>query len=400
MPAPAGLQGILRYSACYIALRGICGLKVLITGGAGFIGTHLARRLVADRHQITILDCFSPQIHGENPTLPSDLQDTVHLVRGDVRNSSLWAEFLPLHDAVVHLAAETGTGQSMYEVARYEQVNLSGTALLFEHLVRGRGFGVRRIVVASSRAIYGEGAYHCGQHGLVYPASRTIAAKKDRLFDPLCPHCRACCAPSPTPESAPLLPSSFYGLTKQVQEQMTLMFGQVLEIPSVALRYQNVYGPGQSLRNPYTGILAAFSNLAREGKTIQVFEDGEESRDFVYVDDVVEATIAALVAPLSGCHALNVGSGARTTVIDVARAINAFFGDKSEIEITGAFREGDIRHGFADLTRVSQTLGYRPGWEFPAGLRRFLEWASGQPPASAGFDHSLAEMRGKGLLHD
>jgi len=374
-------------------------LKILVTGGAGFIGSHLSRRLLADGHQITILDNFSPQIHGENAALQADLQDVARLVRGDVCNSDLWAELLPLHDAVVHLAAETGTGQSMYQVARYEQVNLSGTALLFEHLVRGRGYGIQRVVVASSRAIYGEGAYTCANHGLVYPLPRPVADKKDRRFDPLCPQCQRSCTPAPTPESAPLQPSSFYGLTKQVQEQMTLMFGQVLGIPSAALRYQNVYGPGQSLENPYTGILAIFSNLAREGKTIQVFEDGEESRDFVYIADVVEATAAALTAPLSGCYALNVGSAARTSVIEVAQAINAFFGGKSEIKVTGAFREGDIRHGFADLTRVNGVIGYQPQWSFGDGLREFLKWASGSQSSSGGFDQSLAEMREKGLLH-
>lgn len=374
-------------------------MKILVTGGAGFIGLHLSRRLLADEHEVTILDNFSPQIHGQNAALPADLRDAAHLVRGDIRDSAVWEKLLPVQDAIVHLAAETGTGQSMYEVARYEQVNLAGTALLFENLVRGRGFGVQRLVVASSRAIYGEGAYTCASHGLVYPVSRSVADKKNYLFDPVCPLCQGPCTVTPTPESAPLQPSSFYGLTKQVQEQMTLMFGQVLGIPSAALRYQNVYGPGQSLENPYTGILAIFSNLTREGKTIQVFEDGNESRDFVYIADVVEATVAALTRPLSGCHALNVGSGARTSVMEVAQAINAFFGGKSEIKVTGAFREGDIRHGFADLSRINSTIGYQPKWGFRDGLREFLGWASSRQASSGDFDRSLAEMREKGLLH-
>ena len=179
---------------------------------------------------------------------------------------------------------------------------------------------------------------------------------------------------------------------------MTLMFGGVLGIPSVALRYQNVFGPGQSLKNPYTGILAIFSNLARQGRPIQIFEDGLESRDFVYVDDVVLATSACASLPLTGCHALNVGSGQRTTVLEVARQINEFYSGASEIRITGDFREGDIRHGLADLSNVQSTLDYRPQWSFRDGLRRFLEWATESDPAESGYEQSLAEMRERGLL--
>jgi len=375
-------------------------LNVLVTGGAGFIGTNLIRGLLSS-HEITVVDCFSPQIHGQNDQLPADLKYSVRLVRGDVRDAGLWAEVLPGQHAVVHLAAETGTGQSMYEVSRYEQVNLSGTALLCEELVRGRGYQVERLIVASSRAVYGEGAYQCEHHGLVYPQSRSAADKKQGEFDPVCPKCGRHVMPIPTPESAPMRPSSFYGLTKQVQEQMVLMFGEVLGIPAAGLRYQNVYGPGQSLENPYTGILAIFSNLAREGRPISVFEDGEQSRDFVYIDDVVEATRAALLANLEGSHAVNIGSGQRTTVMEVAREIINFYGSSSEVKVTGSFRQGDIRHGCADLARAKALLGYESKQSFRDGLHSFLQWAQERVfvSRSSRFDESLKEMRKHGLLH-
>ena len=279
--------------------------KVLITGGAGFIGTHVARRLLQSGHQVTILDNFSPQIHGDITDLPADLRDDAKLIRGDVRDPEIWEKALVDCEVVLNLAAETGTGQSMYEVSRYEQVNVAGTANLYQALASNPQRRVERIVVASSRSIYGEGAYRCPNEGLVYPVSRSTADKLAGHFDPLCPVCGGACDSVPTPEQAPFQPSSFYGLTKQVQEQMTLLFGDALGIPSFALRYQNVLGPGQSLKNPYTGILAVFSNLARAGSEMNVFEDGMESRDFVYIDDVVQATTTCVESKMDGVDVLN-----------------------------------------------------------------------------------------------
>lgn len=374
-------------------------MNVLVTGGAGFIGVRLARALLQQGHSVTILDNFSPQIHGSNTKLPADLSRSVRLVHGDVRNEAIWASTVPGHQVIVHLAAETGTGQSMYEVAKYEQVNLSGTALLYDLLTRNSSYGVERIVVASSRAIYGEGAYQCQEHGQVYPQPRASVDKKKGLFDPLCPTCGGACFSVPTPESAPFQPSSFYGLTKQVQEQMTLLFAQVLGISSFALRYQNVYGPGQSLKNPYTGILAIFSNLARIGADINVFEDGEESRDFVYIDDVVRATIACVNSPEKSSHAVNVGSNERTTVMQVAQAVNRYFGGNSKVQVNGAFREGDIRHGMANLESAKTLLGYEPQVKFEDGLRNFLAWTEDSEPERSGYERSLMEMKERGLLH-
>jgi dTDP-L-rhamnose 4-epimerase len=374
-------------------------MKILVTGGAGFIGTHLSRHLLGLGHELTILDNFLPQVHAGNTELSSEISPHVRLVKGDVADADVLKAALLNVQCVVHLAAETGTGQSMYEVARYERTNLTGTALLYDLLAKTSGNKVERVVVASSRSIYGEGAYRCDKDGIVYPGSRSSEEKRAGLYDPLCPKCGGACQTVPTPESAPFQPSSFYGLTKQVQEQTVLLFGRVLQIPSFALRYQNVYGPGQSLQNPYTGILAIFSNLARTGRPINVFEDGQESRDFVYIKDVVWATTACVLGDAIGCHALNVGSGERTTVFDVAQEINDFYGGQSPVKTTGAFREGDIRNGMADLTHARSLLGYNPRWGFRDGLQCFLKWANQSAPSSSGYEQSLAEMRQRGLLH-
>lgn len=373
-------------------------MRVLITGGAGFIGQHLARSLLGRGVSVSVLDNFNPQVHSGSRALPSVLSDRTQLIVGDVANADAVAAALEGVERVVHLAAETGTGQSMYEVARYSRTNLQGTAQLFD-LIGKASRKIDRFVIASSRAIYGEGAYRCSQDGLVYPKSRSSTEKQSGLFDPLCPVCGGVCSPAPTPECAPAQASSFYGLTKLTQEQMALLFGDVLGIPTVALRYQNVYGPGQSLINPYTGILAIFSNLARVGNPIRVFEDGQESRDFVFVDDVVAATEEAVLGPVEGCHSLNIGSGTRTTVLEVATKINDWFGGRSAVSVTGAFREGDIRHGVADLSLARKLLHYQPAWSFDAGLGEFLNWTKQTEASVDGYEKSLTELRTRGLLH-
>jgi dTDP-L-rhamnose 4-epimerase len=373
-------------------------LQVLITGGAGFIGTRLARRLLAEGCTVTVLDNFSPQIHGTLSVLPADIAASVRLIVGDIRDASLVESALQGQDVVVHLASETGTGQSMYEVKRYEDVNVGGTAVLYDLLANGKAKSVSKVVVASSRAIYGEGAYICAADGLVYPSMRTVDAMKAGRFEPPCPVCGGTCDSAPTPEAAPLDPSSFYGITKQVQEQMTLMFARALGISGFALRYQNVYGPGQSLQNPYTGILAIFSNQARDNKPIYIFEDGNESRDFIYIDDVVEATWRAIQPHAVGVHTINVGSGQRTTVREVVDAIVAFYASQSQVTVNGAFRVGDIRHNVADLARSHDVLGFKPRWTFSDGLSQFLSWAKEQD-AGGDYEASLAEMAAKGLMH-
>jgi dTDP-L-rhamnose 4-epimerase len=374
-------------------------MKVLITGGAGFIGQRVARALLMQGSSVRIMDNFSPQIHTAS-MLPDNLAPHVELIKADVRDRSAMARALQSVEVLVHLAAETGTGQSMYEIDRYFSVNVQGTATMLD-LLQNTDYApnLRNIVVASSRAVYGEGAYLCANHGRVNPGQRSRNSLAKGVFDPLCPVCRGTVSLAATDELSPFQPMSIYGLTKQVQEQAVLLFAKTRGITGFAMRYQNVYGPGQSLKNPYTGILAVFSNLARQNQGIEIYEDGLESRDFVYIDDVVEATIRSInhVSPFVG--ALNVGSGVPTPVITVAEEIKAFFKSESTISVTGAFRIGDIRHNIADVSRLKEVLDFVPAITFKEGLTKFLEWAASEKPQDkSAYIRSVNELASRGLM--
>ncbi len=373
--------------------------SILITGGAGFIGQHLTTRLLEMGFSVRVLDSFHPQIHA-NDTLPASLAGKVDLIKADIRDREAMRVALSDVDAVVHLAAETGTGQSMYEIDRYFSVNVQGTATLLDLLQNDNcAKNVRSIVVASSRAIYGEGAYQCVVHNTVYPDQRMYEEMVDGKFEPTCPQCGAQVSMLPTSEQAPFKPISMYGLTKQVQEQAVLMFARTRGINGFGLRYQNVYGPGQSLKNPYTGILAVFSNLARQNQPIEIYEDGEESRDFVYIDDVIEATVRSINYPGNFVGALNIGSGQATSVMTVAQEIKKFFNSKSAIGVTGAFRVGDIRHNIADVSLTNELLGFIPNVSFKQGLSNFLNWALDEPVEDkAAYTRSVNELAAKGLM--
>jgi dTDP-L-rhamnose 4-epimerase len=342
-------------------------MNVVITGGAGFIGSRLAHRLHGEGAAVTVLDNLSVQVHGADADFDPELARVATCIRGDVRDRAVMSDLVADKEVIVHLAAETGTGQSMYAVEHYADVNVQGTAVLLDLLVNARPAALRKIIVASSRAVYGEGQYRCTEHGTVFPHARTEAAMSSGQFEAVCPHCHRVAELMATTEATPYGPSSFYGLTKQVQEQMVLMFASALGIDGFGLRYQNVYGPGQSLTNPYTGILAVFSNLVRQGKPLNIFEDGEESRDFVFVDDVVEATAACIRPDVHGVTALNVGSGHRTTVMEVAQAVIAHFGADVPVNISGAYRVGDIRHNVADISAIRALTGFDPKWGFAEG---------------------------------
>lgn len=374
-------------------------MNLLVTGGAGFIGLHLVRRLLQKGCTVAVLDNFSSQVHGANQELPGDLVDHVELYRADVRDRDAVRKALANRDAVVHLAAETGTGQSMYEISRYQDVNLGGTATILDAVVNQTRLRLRKIVVASSRAVYGEGRYRCHEHGIVYPEGRTLDRLNAGMYEPVCPSCKIECTPEATSEDSPSRPLSFYGLTKHVQEKMVFLFAQARGFSACALRYQNVFGPGQSLRNPYTGILAIFSNLARSGSSIQVFEDGKESRDFLFVEDAVEATWRCIVAESSAVESFNVGTGKRTTVLEVAKEIVQYHEGRAHILITGAFRQGDIRHNFADLAKIRSSVDFVPRFNFRDGLQRFLDWTVAQSEVLTGYESSLQEMSERGLLN-
>jgi dTDP-L-rhamnose 4-epimerase len=374
-------------------------MTILITGGAGFIGSALALKLINEGKNVRILDNFSPQVHA-NSFLNRELENHVELIVADIRDRNSLRKALQGVSTIVHLAAETGTGQSMYEIDRYFSVNTQGTAVLLDLLQNDDcAKFVDSIVVASSRAVYGEGAYLCKEHRIIYPNQRSREKMEEGFFDPLCPDCGGSVSLLPTSESAPFKPMSFYGLTKQVQEQAILLFGATRGINTFGLRFQNVYGPGQSLKNPYTGILAVFSNLARQNQVVEIYEDGNESRDFIYLDDVVEATSKCINFRGKFIGALNVGSGQPTSVITVAEEVMHYFKSNSSIAVSGKFRVGDVRHNIADITKIQKLLGFTPSISFSDGLSRFLDWANQLPAEDKkAYTRSVSELVTRGLM--
>lgn len=373
--------------------------KVLITGGAGFIGSNLALRLLSLGYDVSILDNLSRQIHGDRPEdspLLRSLRDQFNFIIGDVTSADDLRKALAEQEAVVHLAGETGTGQSMYQIERYIRVNVGGTALLLDVLANG-AHSVKRVVVASSRAIYGEGKYFSPKFGDVYPEHRKPEDMAGGDFGVKYQGCSDL-ALMATDEDSKVHPSSVYGISKQAQEQLVMTACPGINIEAVALRYQNVFGPGQSLSNPYTGILSIFSNQIMQGKSINVFEDGKESRDFVFIDDVVTATIAALECDSAAGEVFNVGSGIPIDVATVARLLLQKLGGSSDINVSGNFRIGDIRHNYASLGKASALLGFVPIVSFEAGLDRFCDWVRTIGPVESGYEVSLKEMKERGLL--
>ena len=373
--------------------------NVLITGGAGFIGSNLALKLISKGYAVTVLDNLSPQIHGDNPEETSPLylsiKDKVKFIHGTVTNKEDWEEALRDQDAIVHYAAETGTGQSMYEVEKYVDVNINGTALMLNLLVNG-AYNIKKVVVASSRSIYGEGKYISKELGAVYPTQRTAEFMDGKDFEVKYPGSSALTLVG-TDEESKIHPSSVYGITKQNQEQMVLTVCPTIGIAGVAFRYQNVYGPGQSLKNPYTGILSIFSTQIKNSNDINIFEDGKESRDFVYIDDVVDATILGLEKDEANNQVFNVGTGVAVDVLTVANELVKNYGVNVSINVSGNYRLGDIRHNYADLTKINKLLGFTPKVAFETGLKRFAEWVNTQEVQEDKYQKSIDEMKAKGL---
>lgn len=373
--------------------------NILITGGAGFIGSNLALKLIEKGYNITVLDNLSPQIHGENPESSSPLylsiKDKVKFILGTVTSEEDWKKAIEGQDAIVHYAAETGTGQSMYEVKKYIDVNINGTALLLDLLVNTK-HTIKKVVVASSRSIYGEGKYISKELGAVYPTQRTANYMDQGDFEVKYPNSSELTLVA-TDEDSKIHPSSVYGITKQNQEQMVLTVCPTIGIAGVAFRYQNVYGPGQSLKNPYTGILSIFSTQIKNGNGINIFEDGKETRDFVFIDDVVDATILGLEKEEANNHVFNVGTGVATDVLQVANGLIKNYGINVPVTVSGNYRLGDIRHNYADLTKIKSLLGFEPKVSFEQGLQKFTEWVNTQEVEEDQYQKSIDEMKAKGL---
>lgn len=374
-------------------------MNVLVTGGAGFIGSHLVKKLYELDYHVTVLDSLSDQIHTSNPEnspLYQSIKDKVEFIKGSVCDQDIMRSALKGQNMVVHLAAETGTGQSMYEVDKYVSTNIGATSKILD-LLGQESNECSRFVIASSRSIYGEGKYAKKNGSNCFPLHRSLESLESGIFE-LVDETGDSLNLMPTSEDSTIHPSSVYGITKQVQEQLVMTVCPLLAIEPVALRFQNVYGPGQSLTNPYTGILSIFSNLIMNDQEINIFEDGLESRDFVYIDDVVNSLVLALENPKAAGGVFNVGSGIPTNVITVAESLMKLFGKTVPMKISGNFRLGDIRHNYACLDLIGKTLGFKPSISFEQGLGDFVNWAKETGPSESRYAESLAEMKSKGLF--
>ncbi len=370
--------------------------NILITGGAGFIGSNLSLKLIEKGYNITVLDNLSPQIHTKESVLYNSIKDKVNFIKGDVQNYKDWKKSLVDIEVVVHLAAETGTGQSMYEIEKYTDVNVKGTSIFLD-ILANEEHSIKKIIIASSRAIYGEGKYFCKNDGVVYPKERLDTDMSNGDFNVKCPICCENVKLQATDETSKIHPSSIYGITKQVQEQMFMLMGKSLNIPAVAFRYQNVYGAGQSLINPYTGILSIFSTRIKNGNDITIFEDGKESRDFVYIDDIVNATILGIEKDEANDEIFNVGLGEPIDVLRVASALVKEYKSKSNITVSGNYRIGDIRDNYADLTKIESKLGFKAIVSFEEGIHKFCKWVDKQEIVEDKYEASIEEMKAKGL---
>jgi dTDP-L-rhamnose 4-epimerase len=376
--------------------------NILITGGAGFIGSNLSLKLIKKGYIVTVLDNLSPQIHGEDAENKSvlflSIKNKVKFIKGCVTNKLDWEKALLGQDAIIHLAAETGTGQSMYEIEKYTSINIGGTSIMLDILANTQ-HSIQKIIIASSRSIYGEGKYWSSElNSFVYPKHRSDDYMSSGDFEVKFKGVSFPLQLVATDEESKIHPSSVYGITKQNQEQMIMTVCPTIGIAPVAFRYQNVYGPGQSLSNPYTGILSIFSTLIKNGKDINIFEDGKESRDFVFIEDVVTATILGLEKEEANGEVFNVGTGEAINVITVAKELIKNYGSQTKVNITGNYRLGDIRHNFADLTKIKTLLGFIPKYNFSNGIQIFTDWVITQEVKESKYEESISEMKEKGLF--
>ena len=367
--------------------------KVLVTGGAGF-WVYVVELLLDEGHEVIVYDALVEQVHrGAGPVY---VPKGVEFIHADMRDRATLSRVLPRVDSVVHLAAEVGVGQSMYEIERYVNANTSATASLLDIIVNDR-LELDRIVVASSMSVYGEGAYACPVHGEVTPGLRSAGQLARQQWDSTCRHCAEPLAPIPTAESKPLMPTSVYAISKMDQELLCLSVGGAYDIAAVGLRFFNTYGPRQALSNPYTGVAAIFSSRLLNGRAPLAFEDGQQLRDFIHVTDVARAVRSALTAERAPGHAINIGVGDPVTVTGIAKALADALDVDTAPEISGTARAGDIRHCYADMTKATELLGFSPKVPFSDGVRELIAWVSAQT-ADDMVDRAREELASRGLV--
>lgn len=352
--------------------------SVLVTGGAGFVGSHLVDALLNAGHKVRVFDNLTPQVHANQ--IPEYLSSDAELVIGSLCDHAAVQGALDGIEVIFHLGAVVGVGQSMYEISRYVEVNTLGTAVLLQQILNRKN-KIEKLVLASSMSIYGEGKYVCNSCGDVAPPLRSAEQLKTKQWEMLCPLCGAKLMPAATDESKPLQCSSIYALSKKDQEEMCLLYGRTYGLPVVALRYFNIYGIRQALSNPYTGVAAIFASRLLNQKPPLVFEDGKQMRDFVSVDDVVQANLLAMERSGADGMALNIGSGEPISIGDVALTLSAELGTPIPAQLTGRYRAGDIRHCFADISRAQGLLEYKPRFGFKEGVKDLVAWLRSQQPA-------------------
>jgi dTDP-L-rhamnose 4-epimerase len=374
--------------------------NVVVTGGAGFIGSHTVDLLIERKYNVTILDNLDPQVHGEAGKIPDYVNSQAAFVRGDVRDREIVKKVLREADAVIHLAAMLGVGQSMYQIERYVDVSTRGTANILDVLVNEEN-NVKKVVVASSMSVYGEGKYRCPKCLIdVNPRLRDNEQLKNKQWEHKCEVCHSTLTPVPTDEEKPLVPNSIYALTKRHQEEMCLLIGKTYGIPTIALRYLNVYGSRQSLSNPYTGCLAIFSSRILNGKSPYVFEDGNQQRDFVHVKDIARGNLAALEHSSGNYNAINIGSGVRISIKELAQLLAKVY-DRPDLQpfVANEYRQGDVRHLYADIQKARRLLEYKPSVFLEEGLRELGEWGKAHKWGAIDlFDKALSELKSKHLV--
>lgn len=369
-------------------------MHILVTGGAGFIGSHLVDALVEAGHKVTILDNLDPQIHPEGHP-PDYLNNNARFINGDIRDSKTLQEAVCSADVIFHKASAVGVAQSQYEILKYVSVNSSGTANLLD-ILANKKHRVRKLILAASMSSYGEGLYRCMECGDVRPCLRSEEQMSRQDWQPRCPTCTRSVSPIPTPEEAALNSNSIYAITKKDQEEMCLLIGKTYGIPVVSLRYFNVYGPRQSLSNPYNGVAAIFMSRIKNDRSPVIFEDGLQTRDFVCIQDIVNVNLRVMESEQADYQILNVGSGRPVRIRDVAEILARACGKDLDPEITKQFRKGDVRHCYADNTKLKKILGYTPQTPFEQGIQDLLAW-SRTVKADDRFDKAKAEWKARGL---
>ena len=368
-------------------------MRILVTGGCGFIGSHLVDRLIQDGHDVKVYDFLEPQVHGNRR--PAYLNEEAEYVYADIRDKEKLKKSIKGVEVIFHEASQVGVGQSMYQIEKYVSHNSYGTAVLLDLIVNSKN-KIKKIIAASSMSIYGEGAYKCKTCSVVYPQLRQEKQLKKKDWDMKCPHCGRNVADMPTPETKPLFPTSIYSTSKRCQEEMCLVVGISYKIPTVALRYFNAYGPRQSLNNPYTGVCAIFLSRIKNNHQPLIFEDGLQSRDFIYVSDIVEANILAMEKKQADYGFFNVGSGEPHSILEIAQKSVQLYGKKITPKIMNKYRAGDIRHCYADTTKITSKLEFFPKVGFEKGMRLLFEWSQNQEAVDLTYKAQV-ELKKRGL---